>query len=84
MIILLSFLSFFITKTGPLEAEINKYRVSIRFKNPKSLKNKNTKNLLNFISNILETAVSPWHVFFQGMVYVIMNHLLKAGPPTSR
>ena len=29
---------------------------------------------------MLETAVSPWHGFLQNMAYVMMNHLLKAGP----
>ena len=34
----------------------------------------------NFIANLLETAVSPWHGFRKNMAYVMMNHLLKSEP----
>ena len=51
-------------QNGPLEAEIIKYRVSIHFLIQTSQKNI-PKNLLNFISNMLETAVSHCHVFFK-------------------
>ena len=36
--------------------------------------------MLNLILDMFETAVSPWHGFLQNMAYVMMNHLLKAGP----
>ena len=36
--------------------------------------------LLNFVSNMLEAAVSPWYGFVQNMAYVMMNHLPKSGP----
>ena len=38
------------------------------------------KNALNFILNMLQMAVSPWPLFLKNMAYMIMSHLLKAGP----
>ena len=31
--------------------------------------------MLNFIGNMVETAVSPWHGFWKNMTYVMMNNL---------
>ena len=36
--------------------------------------------MLDFIANMLETTVSPWHGFRKNIAYVMMNHLLKSGP----
>ena len=36
--------------------------------------------MLNFIANMLETTVSPWHGFWKSMAHVMINHLLKRGP----
>ena len=36
--------------------------------------------MLNFIANMLESAMSPWHGFRKNMAYVMMNYLLKYGP----